>query len=251
MKYKINNLFNFRNKIVVITGSSGQLGNKFCEFYKNNGSKVYCLDIHQSKKKFAFIKCDVSDEKQVKKSIELIYEKEKKINIFINNAGISIFNNYNLRTKKEFLKILEVNLLSSFLSIKYLSQKAKKSHKLKIVNISSIYGILTPDFKIYSKGDRFSPEVYGASKAGLISLTTYYANLLAKKNININSISPGGVKNLKRQKKKFIYNYVKNVPKNRMANPEDFLTCLAFLTSDGSEYTTGQNIIIDGGLSLK
>ena len=62
------------------------------------------------------------------------------------------------------MKIIEVNLLSAFLSIKLLSQKAKFSHKLKIVNIASIYGVITPDFKIYSKGDRFSPEVYGASK---------------------------------------------------------------------------------------
>ena len=201
MRYKIKNLFNFSKKIVVITGSSGQLGNKFCEFYKNNGAKVYCLDLNKSKKNHLFIKCDVSDEKQIKKAIEFIYNKEKKINIFINNAGISTFANYKLRSKKDFMKIIEVNLLSAFLSIKLLSQKAKFSHKLKIVNIASIYGVITPDFKIYSKGDRFSPEVYGASKAGLVSLTNYYANLLAKKNINLNLISPGGVKNLKKQKK--------------------------------------------------
>ena len=123
MRYKIKNLFNFSKKIVVITGSSGQLGNKFCEFYKNNGAKVYCLDLNKSKKNHLFIKCDVSDEKQIKKAIEFIYNKEKKINIFINNAGVSTFANYKLRSKKTFMKIIEVNLLSAFLSINYYLKK--------------------------------------------------------------------------------------------------------------------------------
>ena len=251
MNYKISNLFNFKNKIVVITGVSGQLGKIFSEFYLANGAKVYGLDIVKPKNKVLFIKCDITNELEMTNSISTIYKKEKKINIFVNNAGISTFSKYQLRTKNDFMKILETNLLPSFLSIKILSQKAKFLDKLKIVNISSIYGVLSPDFKIYSKGDRFSPEVYGASKAGLIQLSNYYANLLAKKNININSISPGGVKSLKTQNKKFIDNYIKNVPKNRMANPVDFITCIAFLSSDYSEYITGQNIIIDGGLSLK
>ena len=202
MNYKINNLFNFKNKIVVITGISGQLGRIFSDFYIANGARVYGLDIKKPKNKVSFIKCDITKESDISNSINLIYKKEKKINIFINNAAISTFGNYELRTKNDFVEILETNLLPSFLSIKILSKKAKSAHKLKIINISSIYGVITPDFKIYSKGDRFSPEVYGASKAGLIQLSNYFANLLAKKNININSISPGGVKNLRKQKKK-------------------------------------------------
>ena len=77
-----------------------------------------------------------------------------------------------------------------------------------------IYGFLSPDFKIYEKGDRFSPEIYGATKSAIIQLTKYYAVLLANRNINVNCISPGGIINKDLQSKSFIKKYVKRVPKN-------------------------------------
>ena len=127
----------------------------------------------------------------------------------------------------------------------------KKLKKGKIINISSIYGFLSPDFKIYSKGDRFSPEIYGASKSSIIQLTKYYAVLLAKRKINVNCISPGGLLNKKLQSNGFISRYKKRVPMNRMGQSSDLLTTIIFLASDSTEYVTGQNIIVDVCLSLK
>ena len=95
-----------------------------------------------------------------------------------------------------------------------------------------------------------SSEIYGASKSSIIQLTKYFAVLLAKKNINVNCISPGGILNKKLQSKKFIKNYIKRVPKNRMGKVDDLHTAIIYLSSDFSDYTTGQNIIVDGGLSL-
>lgn len=253
MSLKINKIFNFKNKVVVITGCNGQVGTKIADFFYSNNATVYGLDlaIKNKNKKIKYYQCDITKELELSKVISEIYKKEKKINIFINNAAVSFFNNFRLRSYKEFQETILTNLYAPFISIKHLEKKSKISHKLKIINIASIYAFLSPDFSIYSKNDRFNSEVYGASKAGLIQMTKYFANLLAKKNINLNSISPGGILNKKLQKNQFIKNYIKNTPKNRMAVTMDLITSIAFLSSDNSDYITGQNIIVDGGWSLK
>jgi NAD(P)-dependent dehydrogenase (short-subunit alcohol dehydrogenase family) len=250
----INKFFNFKNKVVLITGCNGQIGASLVNLFINSHSKVYGIDIKKSKtkKKLNFIKGDISNQNEIKSMLNKIFTKEKKIDIVINNAGITVFGNFKKRTDKEINKVFKTNVGSVINMIKnytilYDRNKLKKG---KIINISSIYGFLSPDFKIYSKGDRFSPEIYGATKSSIIQLTKYYAVLLAKKNININCISPGGILNKKVQTQKFINKYKKRVPKNRMGNVLDLLTAVIYLSSDYSDYTTGQNIIIDGGLSL-
>jgi NAD(P)-dependent dehydrogenase (short-subunit alcohol dehydrogenase family) len=252
MTRKISELFKFDKKIVVISGCSGQLGKELTEFFIKNNSIVYGIDKKKPlNKKINFIKCDIVNDKNLETVIKKIYLKEKSINIFINNAAISVFQNFEKRKLKNFKDTLSANLYAPFNVIKYLSKISKKKDKLKIINIASIYGVVTPNFKIYSKGDRFNSEIYGASKAALIQMTKYFGNLLSNKNICVNCVSPGGIKNINLQKKKFIRNYSKNVPKNRLAKTSDFLTVIAYLSSDYSGYTTGQNIVIDGGLSLK
>ncbi len=252
MTKKISELFNFKNKVVVISGCSGQLGRELSEFFFKNNSIVYGIDkIKPQNDKIKFIKCDIVKDKDLSNAIKKIYSKHKTINIFINNAAVSLFQNFKDRNLKNFKDTISTNLYAPFNVIKFLSGISKKKDDLKIINVSSIYGVVTPNFNIYSKGDRFNSEIYGASKAALIQMTKYFGNLLANKNICVNCISPGGIENLNLQKKKFIKKYSKNVPKNRLAKTSDLLTAVAFLSSNFSNYTTGQNIIIDGGLSLK
>ena len=164
-----------------------------------------------------------------------------------------MFSNYEKRTEKEILKIFNINAAAVIKIIKNYSllYKKFKMKKGNILNIGSIYGFLSPDFNIYSKGDRFSSEIYGASKSSVIYITKYFAALFANRNININCLSPGGILNKKKQSKKFINKYKKNIPLKRMAETEDLYSAVLYLTSDKSRYTTGQNIIVDGGLSLK
>ena len=253
----LNNLFNFRNKIILITGCNGQVGTSLANLYISLGSKVYGLDfIGQKKindKDFHFISCDIRKEKNVKKTLQKIFKIEKKIDVIINNAASAVFGNYKKRTEKEIENIFKTNVSSVIYIIKNYSILFEKFKMKKgnILNIGSIYGFLSPDFNIYPKGDRFSSEIYGASKGSVIQLTKYFAVLLAKNKININCISPGGIINKKLQSKKFISKYKKRVPKFRMANTTDLFTATLYLTSDKSDYTTGQNIIVDGGLSIK
>ena len=251
----LNKIFYFKNKVVFITGCNGQIGTSLVKLFLNLDAKVYGVDNKKTnikKKKFSFFKEDICNQKKVIEIFNKIIKKEKKIDIIVNNAATATFNKFINRTEDEIENVLKTNVTSIINIIKnytILFDK-KKLKKGKIINIGSIYGFLSPNFKIYSKGDRLSSEIYGASKGSVIQLTKYFAVLLANKNINVNCISPGGILNKKLQSKKFIKNYIKNVPKNRMGNVEDLYTALIYLASDFSDYTTGQNIIVDGGLSL-
>lgn len=251
----INNIFNFENKVVIISGSSGLLGASFSKLFLDMGGIVIGLDKNRNKinnKNFYFFNLDVSNEKKVNKVLNLIQRKFKKIDVIINNAGISYFKRFEMRTQKELNSTFNTNIVGTINICKnYLNlHKRYKLKKCSIINIGSIYGTLSPDFSIYNKGDNINSEIYGATKAGIIQFTKYLSVYGAKYNINVNCLSPGGVLNSnKMQKKKFIRKYSKRVPLKRMANVEDFYTCLIFLASEKSSYVTGQNIIIDGGLS--
>ncbi len=252
----INSLFNFRKKIVLITGSSGLIGSSLVNLFLSLGSKVYGFDKVKNKflnKHFKFIKTNVASKNSIKKNILKIIKKEKKIDIIINNAGYSIFTKYYNRTDKEINKTVDVNIKGVSYMINEYSKIHKKFNlkKCNIINLSSIYGLLSPDFSIYGKNDRFNSEIYGATKASVIQLTKYYAVILSKENIIINCISPGGILNKKNpQAKNFVKNYSKRVPKQRIGNVEDLFTVVLFLSSDKSNYIVGQNIIVDGGLSI-
>ena len=252
----LDKLFNFKNKIVLITGCNGQIGKKISELFLSLGAKVYGFDLNNAKihnQNFIYIKIDITESKILKKKINQIFQKEKKIDILINNAATSIFSGIEKRKDNELSKVYNLNVKSVIKIIKYFYINYKKYNmkKASIINFGSIYGFLSPDFKIYTNGNRFSAEIYGASKASLIQITKYFAVLFAKKNIRVNSISPGGILNKKLQSKKFIKNYSSRVPMNRLANVDDLFTAILYLASDFSKYGTGQNIIIDGGLSIK
>ena len=253
---KGNSLFKIDKKIVLITGVSGQLGEAFAKLYLENGCIVYGVDIKKNKlknKKYVFLKSDITKKKNISKILNYIIKVHKKIDILINNAAVSYFSELINRNDKEIDKTYEVNLKSviNLITEYFKIHKIKKLKSSRIINIGSIYGVNSPDFKIYSKGDRFSSDIYGATKAGVIQITKYYSVLLAKHNILINTISPGGIKNKKIQNKKFQSKYSKIVPLARMGNVEDLFTALLFLSSDNTSYITGQNLIIDGGLTIK
>ena len=245
----------FKNKVILITGGSGQLGQDLCRFYNSMDCKVYSLDNSfdnkiKKSKNFTQLDLDVSNQKECERIIKLIHEKEKKIDILINNAGTSIFTHYIKRSEEELDNVYSVNLKGMINMIIEVVKKHKKKNHLKIINIGSIYGSKVPDFKIYKKGDRINSEIYGATKAGAIQLTKYFAKTLADKNILCNCVSPGGIKSSKTQKNSFQKRYIKNLQIKRMANTNDIVFGLFYLSHPQNTYVTGQNLIIDGGYTL-
>tara|TARA_B100000989_G_scaffold256561_1_gene205804 strand:+ start:1221 stop:1997 length:777 start_codon:yes stop_codon:yes gene_type:complete len=252
---KIDNFFNFKEKIILITGSSGQIGSSLCKLFLDLGAKVYGLDTTSGRvkhKNFFFKKLNIIKKTFVERSINTIIKKNKKIDVIINNAGYSVFTKFYNRTKKELDKTINVNIIGTLNIINsYVKiHKKKKLQYCNIINIGSIYGLMSPDFRIYGKKGNYNSEIYGATKASIIQLTKYYSVLLADLNINVNCLSPGGLYNTKNpQTASFIKKYSLRVPKARMAKPEDLYTGIIFLASSKSNYVSGQNIIVDGGLS--
>ena len=176
----VQSLFNFYNKSILITGASGQIGSSIVKLFLDLGSKVYGFDKAKSIIKHAnykFIKIDITNKNMVRKKINDIMKKDNKIDVIINNAAVSIFSKYDQRTDLELDKTIDTNikgLLNIINSYVYVHKK-NNLKRCNIINIGSIYGILSPDFRIYGKKDRFSSEIYGATKAAVIQLTKYYS----------------------------------------------------------------------------
>ena len=244
----------FRNKTIIVTGCNGQLGKAICKMFLNLRCNVFGIDISTSKfknKKFTFIECDISKKLDTDELIKKVLRKERKIDILINNAGASIFTPFKLRKSAEIDQVTDTNLkgtLNMILSTVNLSKK--KTRKINILNIASIYGASIPNFAIYDNKDRINSEIYGSTKASVIHLTKYFAKILGPNKIICNSLSPGGILNKKVQRKTFIKKYILQTPLGRMGLESDILGGIYFLTHDDNTYITGQNLIVDGGFTL-
>lgn len=234
-------------KTVFLTGAKGQLGKAIQNKLKDD-YEVYNLDItieeNQSDK--YNINLDVSNIE----NIRLLFQS-KNPDILINNAGISVFSNFIDRTQEELDAVYDVNIKGTINMINEFS-KINQNNKVKksIVNIASLYGLISADPRIYTDTKRNSPEIYAASKAGIIQLTKYYCVHLSKMNIRVNSISPGGIFNPDNpQGKDFIQNYSYRCPMQKMGTADDIANGTSFLISDDASYINGHNLVIDGGFT--
>jgi NAD(P)-dependent dehydrogenase (short-subunit alcohol dehydrogenase family) len=144
---------------------------------------------------------------------------------------------------------MDVNLKGVFLCCQIIGGHMAKMHGGSIINISSIYGILSPDQRIYQyrKKPFFKPVTYTVSKAAILGLTRYLATYWSKKGVRVNTLTLGGVFN--NQDKEFLKNYCSKVPLGRMADQDDYNGAVLFLACDASKYMTGSNLVIDGGYS--
>lgn len=258
----IKKLFNLKNRTALLTGASGHLAEKISliladlganlilvsrkKKYKNNFDKK--LSKLYPEIKIKKIICNLSKEKNRQSLIKKL--NKLKINILINNATYKEKNFINYATKfnkqsiKKWKDSLEINLIAAFHLTQGLEKNLIKSGHATIINISSIYGVFRPNWKLYKGTNMGNSSAYAAAKGGLIQLTKWLSSTLAP-NIRVNCISPGGI--IRNQPQKFIEAYKKNTLLNRMATEEDFMGAISYLASDASSYVTGQNIIVDGG----
>lgn len=246
------------SKFVFLTGSNGQLGKAITQTFKNNNWNVYGLDITEPKNELldGFILGNVQERDEFKKFFNLPFDNfsESVELCLINNAGISVFTPSEERTYEEFLKVCEVNLFGPIIGITEFYNFHKKVREnfntnSQIINISSIYGIISPNKNIYTDTSRSSSEIYGATKAGLIQITKYFAARYADTNLRVNCIAPGGVLNNDLQGPEFINNYSDLVPMQRLCEDKEVAELIMSFVSGNFSYVTGQTIPIDGGMS--
>lgn len=243
----------FKGKIALVTGSSRGIGKATIIELASKGCNVIINYVNGEKeaeelKKYVnnkfnidvmVIKADVSNEEEVKEMIDKIITKFNKIDILVNNAGIAIDNGFHEKTIDEFKKVLDVNLIGTYLVSKYVSVQMLKQKYGKIINVSSTNGINT--------NYPYSID-YDASKAGVISLTRNLALQLAPY-INVNCVAPGWVNT--EMNEELDENYIKEENKkillNRFAEPEEIAKVIAFLASDDASYVNNAVIRVDGG----
>ncbi len=244
-------MFQYKNKIGIITGGAGRLGKTFAQALAKKGNKIYLFDIVEScdflNENIIYIKVNIADEIEVFKKLDEIFKIEGKIDFLINNAALQITNNFEQMSIDDFRRSIDINLNASYICIKAVTKYMMKSQSGNIINIGSMYGVVSADPNIYGNSGLNSPDAYAASKGGLIHLTKYLAVNLAKYNIRVNAISPAGVFN--NQPDEFMDKYIPKVPMGRMMKKEELLGPLVFLLSSASSYITGQNIIVDGGFT--
>jgi NAD(P)-dependent dehydrogenase (short-subunit alcohol dehydrogenase family) len=239
------------NKVIVITGAKGLIGKALVkEVNENNGICVQLDIVGENNPDANEFQCDTTDQKAVQNIIEIIVDKYGKIDGWVNNAyprtddWDTKFENIPFKSWKENV---DMHMNGYFVCCQLVLEYMKSKGGGSLINMGSIYGSRAPDFSIYENTEMTMPAAYSAIKGGIITLTKYLASYYGSNNVRVNAVSPGGIFN--NQPESFVAQYTKNVPLQRMGTPEDISPTIAFLLSDKSAYITGQNIIIDGGLT--
>ena len=244
-------MINLKDKITVVTGATGGIGNSIIEKFHASGAKILGTGTNQQKlevlkKNFQGIlleKFDISNHGEIEKFVDSVCDQLGGCpEILINNAGITK-DNLSLRmSPMEWKQVIDINLTSTFLLCKFFLKKMIKNKNGKIINITSIVG----------HTGNVGQANYAASKSGIIGMSKSLALEYAKKNININCISPGFIKTNMTDKidAKFKDLIISKIPSNRLGEPSDVANVAAFLSSQMSDYITGETIHVNGGMYL-
>jgi len=240
------------NKIVIVTGGSGLIGNELISDIRKKGGIAINADIGvETNLKEGTLYVDITDDCSIEEGLNLVIEKYGRIDGLVNNAYP--------RTKDWGVKFEDINteswrsnidmqLNSYFVCCQKTLNFMSRQKYGSIVNIASIYGVVGNDFTLYEEYGGTSPAAYSAIKGGLINFTRYLASYYGRKGIRVNCVSPGGI--LDNQPASFISRYEAKVPMGRLGNPDDIAPSVSFLLSDGAKYITGQNLIVDGGWTI-
>lgn len=257
--------FSVENRVVAITGGSGQLGRRFTSALAERGARVAILDLQppkdsasRGKDDVLFVEADVTRRDSLEAALSQISGKWEVPHALINNAALDSppgspaaengpFEDFPLES---WTRALEVNLTGAFLACQVFGGAMAEAGRGSIINVSSIYGVISPDQRIYeyrrTGGDAFfKPAAYSASKSGLLNLTRYLATYWAPRGVRVNTLTLGGVFN--DQDPRFLKGYCARVPLGRMADEREYEGPVLFLCSEASSYMTGSNLVVDGG----
>ena len=242
---------NLKNKNIIVTGASGGIGNSIIKkLYENEanllatGTRIEKLEELKSKfKNLKILKFDISNHEKIEEFIEnATKELGGNLDCLVNNAGITKDNLAIRMNLDDWKKVIDLNLTSTFLLSKFAIKKMLKSKSGKIVNITSVVG----------HTGNLGQTNYTASKAGIIAMSKSLAIEYAKKNINVNCISPGFIKTAMTDKidEKFKEIIVSKIPSARLGEPEDIANAVLFLASNQSNYINGETLHVNGGMYM-
>tara|TARA_B100000886_G_scaffold337638_1_gene298792 strand:+ start:6044 stop:6775 length:732 start_codon:yes stop_codon:yes gene_type:complete len=241
---------NLKNKKVLITGATGGIGNSLVKKFNSLGSSIIATGTNEDKlsslkKEFSEIyieKFKLDEHEKIEEFINKIDKKVDGFDVLVNNAGITLDNLSIRLTENNWKKVLDINLTSTFLMCKFAIKKMLRKKKGKIINITSIVG----------HTGNLGQSNYAASKAGIIAFSKSLAIEYAKKNININCVSPGFIKTEMTEKinDEFKKKLIDKIPSGDLGTGEDVSNCVAFLASDMAKYINGETIHVNGGMYM-
>lgn len=238
-----------KDKVIIVTGGSGLIGQAIVKDIRNKGGFAINADIAGSDDlENGEISIDITDAGSIRNVVNRIVEKFGRLDGLVNNAyprtkdwGVKFEDIPEASWKQN----VDMQMNSYFVFSRIALEQMMIQNSGTIVNIGSTYGVVAPDFEIYGDTGMTSPAAYSAIKGGIINFTRYLASYYGKYHIRINSVSPGGI--FDHQPDVFVRNYENRVPLKRMGKPEDIAPAVSFLLSDEAGYITGHNLMVDGG----
>jgi NAD(P)-dependent dehydrogenase (short-subunit alcohol dehydrogenase family) len=261
--------FSLKDRVVVVTGSTGVLGKGYCRAMGIRGARIVAADLpsrdpkaqadilaSELNKQIVGFDCDVANEKDVVALFQFARKKFGRVDVVLNNAAATgehlmkvgdVFAPFEEYPIEVWNQVLQTNLTGVFLVAREGGKAMLETGGGSLINVSSVYGVVGPDHRIYEGMPFGSFAAYSASKAGVHGVTQWLATYWGTKGIRVNTLVPGGVFN--GHSEEFVRRYSNRTPMGRMADRDDLVGMVIFLASDASRYCTGQKFIVDGGLS--
>ena len=254
-----------KDKVVVITGGAGLIGQEFVKAVIEQHGIAIIADINEevgaqvkaqlsselNSTSIDFVRLDITSKLSITAMVDCLHSRYSRIDALVNNA-YPRNKNYGRHffdvEYSDFCENLNLNLGGYFLASQQLADYFQKQGYGNIINISSIYGVIAPKFNVYDNTQMTMPVEYAAIKSAIIHLTKYMAKYFKGMNIRVNTLSPGGI--LDKQPEAFLEAYRKQSLNKGMLDKSDMRGTLVYLLSDLSEYVNGQNIVVDDGFSL-
>lgn len=264
MDFSPESFFSLTGQNILVTGAAGQLGRGMVRALIACGAGVAAADTSLADLEAAAARdswpqdrvflsaCDVRQRSDIQNTIARAGDFFGELTTLVNNAGVSVFEPYLERTEESIDWVMDVNVKGTILCTQeFIKHRIGHGGAGGIVNIASHYGLISPDPRIYTDCARKNSEIYGASKAGVIQMTKYYAVHAAEHRIRVNALSPGGVINPDNpQGPDFQKNYGFRCPMNRMAETREVVGAVLFLLTPAASYINGHNLVVDGGMSV-
>ena len=267
----MSDIFSLEGKVIIVTGGLGQLGRQFTLALADRDARVAVFDSQISDRRIAdrfgaragdprlmFVSADVTRRHSLEAGLAQVEAAWGPPHGLINNAGLDAPPNapadengpFETYPESSWDKVMEVNAKGVFLCCQVIGGRMAVAGRGTVVNICSIYGLLSPDQRLYeyrraSGAQFFKPIAYSASKSALLNLTRYLATYWAGRGVRVNSLTFGGVFN--NQDEQFLAGYCERVPLGRMAREDEYNGAVIFLLSDAASYMTGANLVLDGG----
>jgi NAD(P)-dependent dehydrogenase (short-subunit alcohol dehydrogenase family) len=259
----VSELFSLNDRVAVVTGGAGQLGREIARGLADHGAKVAIFDVAADEGENGNVRSfrvDVTDRAAIERATEEVGKAWAVPHVLVNAAALDSppsapaaevgpFEHYPIEL---FDQVMDVNVKGTLLSCQVVGAGMSKAGRGSIVNVSSIYGMLSPiqelyDFRRREGEEFFKPVAYSVSKSALYNLTRYLATYWAKSGVRVNTLTLAGVRS--DQPQEFLDAYAGRMPVGRMAEVGEVVGPVVFLASDASSYVTGANIVVDGGWS--